>query len=217
MRNLAPTTYAPIDPSKPGVLNYTITFNCPTYSSWFLLVPYPPLGVLNDPQPGQEPDLNSQRTVAPSAALEGSFQLSYNGTLTTPLQFYASSSDFVNALEAITGVRTVDVYGSTSNIYDGGTWYVTLWAPYGVTPQVSVVTTAPIPGTNTTRDLLRGSSVSSLVTVLQNASTDALLWPIPMDFFQYASPGTPSRSVGGSAGLANDADPAPPLQSPRCL
>lgn len=188
-QNMVPDTLAVIEGKQPGVVTYTITFGCPTQYAWHLLTPYAPSGVLNDPQSGLVASLSAQRTVLASTPLSGSFRLSYNGSLTAPLQFYAGASDIVSAIEAFTGPRSVDAYGSTTNNYDGGSWYVTLWAPYGNAPPISIVTTARISGTNTTRSTLQGSGPSGSVTVLQNGSTDALLWPIPMDYFRYASPG----------------------------
>jgi len=42
---------------------------------------------------------------------------------------------------------------------------------------------------------LFGASLRTTVSTLQNGSTDAFLWPIPMDYFRYVSPGAFCRSV----------------------
>ena len=196
-RNLAPTTFAVTNPAEPGAVNYTVTFGCATLSTWYTLAPYAPSGSLESPQPGVEPLVYAQRTVAASTTLSGKFQLSYNGSLTTPLSFAASAADVKNALTAIAGAGAAfDVYGSWTSVYDGGTWFVTQWSPYGPSPPMSVVIATPIPGTNLTTKTLLGPDATGAVVVLQGGSTDALLWPIPMDFFRVASPGARSHRGG---------------------
>ena len=180
-----------IDPAQPGVLNYVVKFDCATLNSFPLLTPSL---WTNDPAPASATiEATANRTVLASIPMSGTFRLTYDGVLTRPLNWNAGASDVQAALQAITGLNTVDVWGPTpptGNVYDGTVFYITLWSPAGPAPPITVVTTAPVPGSsNMTYQTLLGDGIYTAVTVLQNGSTDALLWPIPMDYFRYASPG----------------------------
>ena len=69
-------------------------------------------------------DVTDDFIVATSVELGGSFKLSYNGTLTSSLDFDATASDVESALEDVSN-RGVSVTRSVAELDGGYTWLVT--------------------------------------------------------------------------------------------
>ena len=158
---------------------WNVTMGCPTdLAAWPSIVPY---SVSLAPQPGvSEVTLTSGRVRTLSRPAAGVFRLAWNGsTSSVDVPARAAGWQIRQALLSIPGISNVEVFDSWTNTLDGGTWMVQINGPYGDVSPISVVT-----GDGNGTQWLTGSGVQASVTEVYQGSTDALLWPIPMDYFR---------------------------------
>lgn len=175
----------------PGFM-WTVTVNCP------LAAPPPSLSVspINfKPLSGFSPDVGNELTVPPSLPLGGSANFWYNSIVgdnsSTPLVVSLSNpggvaSSLSQQLLAQPGVSRVSVVNSAWNCNGASgaafacdylAWQITFVRPYGNIPQILADNTG-----------LTGANASATSWTVIDGSTDAFLFPAPMDYFSPAAP-----------------------------
>ena len=178
---------------------WNVTFGCPTdAATWPAIVPY---SVTLAPAPGGgEVELASVRRVAPSRPAGGFFRLAYNGTVSS-VTVPARADGWqlrAAALQVLPPGARVEAWDSWTERMDGGSWQLAIYAPFGDLPLLEVVTVnaAATPGVNgSVVSTLTGAGVSATVTERVKGSTDALLWPVPMEYFRVPQTTTAGVSV----------------------